>query len=138
MTTPGPVERVPLKVVPYYVQPDPDEPGDEPEYEVHPDEPAARRRTILVGIGAAVLAAAVIALTSTGVVVGAGGDLVASTALAYAAIVVSLVAVVVSLVAIVGGFGRRWGVAALLVAVLANPLVLLTVLDAAERLQTGG
>ena len=137
MTTPGEVERVPIKVVPYYVQ-------DEPDVEVEPDpdpvvEPVEtpRRRTRLVGIGAAVLALATVALTAAAVVISSGGDFPLGTFLAYVAIGTSAAAVLVALVAIVGGFGRRWGIGALVVGVLANPLVLLTVLNWAERLQTG-
>ena len=140
MTTPGEVERVPIKVVPYYVQePEPDLDSartPQPEPEAEPVE-TPRRRTRLVGIGAAVLALATSVVTAAAVVTSSNGDFPVGTFLAYVAIGVSAVAVLVSLVAIVGGFGRRWGIGALVVGVLANPPVLLTVLNWAERLQTG-
>ena len=136
MTTPGEVERVPIKVVPYYVQPSPEEePQQAPEGEEVP--PVPRRRTPLVGIAAAVLALGVVALTTAAIVVASAGDFGLGTTLAYAAIGTSILAVVVAIVGIAGGFGRGWAIPAFIVAVLANPIVLLTVLDFAEGLQTG-
>ncbi|MGK2936245.1 MAG: 1,4-dihydroxy-6-naphthoate synthase [Solirubrobacteraceae bacterium] len=129
MGSPGEIEHVPLKVVPMYVEPEnPEAPAPE---ETEPPEiqvVAKRPRTPFVGIAA--LAVAVVTAVVHGVAVGvaSGGDLSAGTVLAVVAICLSVLAVVGGLVALIGGFGRRWGVAAIVLGALANPVVLLALL----------
>lgn len=123
----GELEPVPLKVVPMYIETD-----DPPTEAGEPVEaaPAPRRpRTKLVGILALVVAVAAAVLQGVGIGVATGGDYPLASALAYGAIVASILAFVAALVAVLGGFGRRWGVAALVIAVFANPVVLLALLS---------
>ena len=127
------VERVPLKVVPIYVQPIEEEP--ELVEEVVVEEPAPRRRPP-VWIAAVVFALATIGVHIAAIVVASAGDFPTGTLLGYIAIVLSVLAVVAALVAVVLGRGRLWAILAAIVAVLANPFVLLTVLTGLSQLQS--
>jgi hypothetical protein len=137
------VERVPLKVVPIYVHPIEDEfadhdagPDGTPADEVVEEEPARRPRTPAFAISAVVLAAVTIAVHIAAIVVAIDGDFPLGTLLGYLAIGTSALAVIVGIVAVVIGRGRGWAFAAVLVAILANPVVLLAVLRALSGLQT--
>ena len=138
----GEVERVPLKVVPIFVQPIVDEPElvvEDDDDDLDPavsaeDEP--RRRTRLVGIAAAVLALGTIGVHIAAVVVSSAGDFATGAQLGWVAIGLSALAVLVGVVAAIIGRGRAWGIVAALVAVLANPYVLLTVLRLLSGAQT--
>ena len=137
----GEVERVPLKVVPIFVQPIEDEPElveeqDEDADAVPSAEAAPRRRTRVVGIAAALLALGTIGVHIAAVVVSSAGDFGTGAQLGWIAIGLSALAVVVGVIAAVIGSGRAWGIAAALVAVLANPYVLLTVLRLLSGAQT--
>lgn len=125
MSEPGAVERVPLKVVPIYIDevvvPDPVETPDAP-----PPEP--RVKTPLLGAAAVAAAAIAGVLQAVAIVVATGGDYFASTVLAYLSIGLAVLGVVVGVVAIVLHRGRRLGVVAVVVGVIANPFVLLTLL----------
>ena len=103
------------------VAPEPIETPDAPP-------PAPRRKTAL--LGATAFAAAVIAgvLQAVAIVVATGGDYFASTVLAYLSIGLAVLGVVVGVVAIVLHRGRRLGIVAVVVGVIANPFVLLTLL----------
>lgn|GEM_PF-2311722 len=135
MTSAGEVERVPLKVVPIYVQPIEDEP-EPPEEEFVAEEPAPKKRTALLGIVAAVLALGTIGVHAAAIVVASTGDFPLGTTLGYVAIGVSVLAVVVGVVAAILGRGRTWGIAATILAIAANPFVLLAVLTFLSGLQT--
>ena len=137
----GEVERVPLKVVPIFVQPI----VDEPELVVEDDddldaavstEDEPRRRTRLVGIAAMVLALGTIGVHIAAVVVSSAGDFATGAQLGWVAIGLSALAVLVGVTAAIIGRGRAWGIVAVLVAVLANPYVLLTVLRLLSGAQT--
>jgi len=120
---PGEVQRVPLKVVPIFIdEPVVAEPIETPDA----PPPAPRRKTAL--LGATALAAAVIAgvLQGVAIAVATGGDYFAATVLGYLSIGLAVVAVVGGVVAIVLDRGRRLGSAAVALGVLANPFVLLT------------
>ena len=137
----GEVERVPLKVVPIFVQPIEDEPEPVEERGEDADavpsaEAAPRRRTRVVGIAAALLALGTIGVHIAAVVVSSAGDFGTGAQLGWIAIGLSALAVVVGVIAAVIGSGRAWGIAAALVAVLANPYVLLTVLRLLSGAQT--
>ena len=127
------VERVPLKVVPIYVQPIEDEP--EPLDEVVAEEPAPRRRPP-AWIAAVVLALGTIGAHIAAIVVASAGDFPMGTLLGYVAIGLSLLAVVAGVIAAILGRGRTWGMVAAVIAVLANPFVLLTVLTGLSQLQS--
>lgn len=136
MTSPGEVERVPLKVVPIYVTPIEDEP-EAPEEEPEVVEEALRVRRPWIGLAAVALTVATIGVHAAAIVVASNGDFPTGTLLGYIAIGLSALAVVVGLVAAVVGRGRAWGIAAAVVAVLANPWVLLIVLRFLSGIQTG-
>lgn len=130
------VERVPLKVVPIYVQPLVDEP--EPPEEIVQDEPEPPARTRpWLGLVAVALTLAMIGVHIAAIVVATAGDFPQGTLLGYLAIGLSGLAVVVGVTAAILGRGRAWGIAATVVAVLANPWVLLGVLRLLSGLQTG-
>jgi len=137
VTSPGDVERVPLKVVPIFVQPieeEPEAPEEEPAEVV--EEPA-RRRSPYVGIVAAVLALGTVGVHVAAIAVATAGDFPTGTYLGYVAIGLSVLAAVVGVTAVIIGHGRVWAIPAIAVAVLANPWVLLTVLRFLSGLQTG-
>ncbi|CAN5397193.1 hypothetical protein BH11ACT5_BH11ACT5_22230 [soil metagenome] len=136
MTSPGEVERVPLKVVPIYLQPIDDEPEAPEEEPVVVEEPVRVRRPYL-GIAAVVLALGTVGVHIAAIVVATGRDFPTGTYLGYVAIGLSALTVVVGLVAAVIGRGRAWGIAAAVVGILANPWVLLVVLRFLSGLQTG-
>lgn len=126
------MEHVPTKVVPFFVTGydevevpvEPEEPADVPE----PAEERVARSSILGQI-ALCLALATAAAHVIGVVLAVSGSFVAGAVFAWIAVVASIVTILVSLVAIVGRFGRGWAIAALILGVFANPLVLLNVLN---------
>ncbi len=136
MTSPGEVERVPLKVVPIYVTPIEDEP-EAPEEEPEVVEETPRVRRPWIGLAAVALTVATIGVHAAAIVFASNGDFPTGTLLGYIAIGLSALAVVVGLVAAVVGRGRAWGIAAAVVAVLANPWVLLIVLRFLSGIQTG-
>ena len=135
--TPGEVERVPLKVVPIFVTPIEEEPEVVEEEPVLVEEPVARPRRPWLGLGAVALTLATIGVHIAALIVSTAGDFPTGTLLAYVATGISAVAVVAGIVAAILGRGRAWGIAAALVAVLANPLVLLAILRFLSGLQTG-
>lgn len=103
-----------------------DEPGPEAEDEVV-DEPE-RRKTAVLGIAAAVLGVSTVAALVTAIVIASTGDWGVATLVAYAAIGLSALSVLGGVIAAIVGLGRRSGVIAVVLGILANPLVLLTVL----------
>ena len=111
------------------VAPEPIETPDAPP-------PAPRRKTAL--LGATALAAAVIAgvLQAVAIVVATGGDYFVATVLGYLSIALAVLAVVGGAVAIVLRRGRRLGIAAVAVGVLANPFVLLSLFRLVGTLTT--
>ena len=86
------------------------------------DADAASRR--LLGPLAVLVAAVSAFVTAAAVSVAAGGDFSTGTALSWSAIVGTAIAFVIGAAAVVLARGRRWGVVAMVVALLANPLVL--------------
>lgn len=131
MTIPGELDKVPIKVVPIYLEPVVESEPLEPEIVVEPEpEDAPRRSTALVGSLALLAAFAAVVVTGVGVGVASSGAYEAGTVLAWVAIVLSAVAVIGGLVAAIAGWGRRLGIAAIILGVLANPWLLATVLGA--------
>ena len=126
------MEHVPTKVVPFYVTgydevdvpTEPEEPAEAPE----PAEARVSRSSILGQI-ALCLALATAAAHVIGVVLAVSGSFVAGTVFAWIAVVASIVTILVSLVSIFGRFGRGWAIAALILGVFANPLLLLNMLN---------
>jgi len=89
-------------------------------------EPRLPRRTL----GVAALAVALLVVVGTAVAVGlaTGAAYEAATIVAWLAIGASGVVVVAGLLAIAADRGRRWGVAAVLIGVAANPFLLRSIL----------
>jgi hypothetical protein len=81
----------------------------------------------VVALGVAVLAAVV---EIVAIAIGSAGQWPLATGLAWAAIVLTVVAVALGIVAVVRTRGRAWGVGAIVLAVVANPLVQIGVLRA--------
>ncbi|MGV8913310.1 MAG: 1,4-dihydroxy-6-naphthoate synthase [Rhodoglobus sp.] len=133
MTNPGDIERVATKVVPYYVV------GiveDEPEVETEPPESdnvgtdsylVRRPRPTWLGFIAAALGVATLILFIVAMLIATGGNFPAGTMLSYVTIAVSIVAVITAVLCLVLGYQRRWAAFGLALAVLANPIVLVTV-----------
>lgn len=136
--SPGEVERVPLKVVPIFVQPIEEEPEapDAPDEDLVEEEPAPKPRTPLFAAAAGLLALATVAVHIAAIAVATGGDFPTGTFLGYFAVGLSGLAIVVGAVAIIRGRYRAWAIAAVVLAVLANPVVLLVVLRFLSGLQT--
>ena len=87
--------------------------------------PARLGGVVALGVAALAAVAEVIAI-----VVGSAGEWPLATGLAWVVIVLTVVALVLGVVAVVRDRGRAWGIAAIVVAVLANPLVQIGVLRA--------
>jgi len=86
-----------------------------------------------LGPSAAALAVVGAVVTAAAISVAAGRDFPAATALAWSAIAGTAVAFVLGAAAVVLARGRRWGVVAMVVALLGNPLVLRFVLGLFDR-----
>jgi hypothetical protein len=95
----------------------------------HPVEPQHRiapaRRPVRWGRGGLVLAVLMVAVLIAALAVNAPGRYLTSTVLAYVADGLSVVALVLGIVGIAANRGRGAGIAAVVLAVLGNPLVLL-------------
>jgi len=132
VTNPGDIERVATKVVPYYVvgvvddEPEVSTELPEPETVDH-DKVVRRPRPTWVGFIAAVLGLATLVLFIVAMLVATGGDFPAGTLLGYVTVVVSISAAVTAVISLILGLQRRWAALGLAVAILANPIVLVTV-----------
>ena len=93
----------------------------------HTSEP--RRRTALLGLGALAIAVLTAVLTGLGVSAATAGDEGAAQWLAVAAIAASILSFLAGAFALVTGRGRLAGSLAAVLAVGANPWILLRVLD---------
>ena len=85
---------------------------------------AAKRSLRRLGMASLVLAISVVLLEVLAIAIGSGGAWGAATALAWFVIALFVVSIALGLAAIVTGNGRRWGIGAVMVSLLANPLVL--------------
>lgn len=96
------------------------------------DAPRAKRRSVpwILGVVGLTLAAAAAVLQVLGIIQASGLNWQRGTLLAWVAIGVSTVAFLIGLIAIILNRGRRWGVAAMILAVVANPWVLTQLLGA--------
>ena len=135
MTEPDAIERVPTKVVPYYVV------GyDEETIPAGPEtEPVELSRipTALVGIVALGFAVITAVVQVIAIVTASAHDFEQGTVLAWSAIVLSVFAVAGGVVAIILRRGRRWGVVAIVLGVIGNPFILLVVLSFVRGLEAG-
>jgi hypothetical protein len=137
----GPIEKVPLKVVPYYVDPEPLqlEPGVpvDPVVESGPVvelvETAPRRRFPFLGATALVLAVLTAAVHVAALVASTAGDIRLGTVFAFLAIGLSIISVASGIVSIIVDRIRWPGIAAIPLGVLANPFLLLQLLRWVEQ-----
>ena len=133
VTEPGKIQKVAIKVVPMYIEPDPAErvdAGSAADAQQPPVGRPPREKTIFAGVFAVAASIGTASLTAFAIVVAGHGVYNTSTALAWFAIGLSVVAIVVGTWAIATDRGRRWAVIAIVLGVLANPYVLLTGLTA--------
>lgn len=122
--------EVGIKVVPMYIEGE-----DAPVDEEH--APVERVKTPVLGVVALALGALTGAALVTAIIVASAGDWSLGTIVGYGAIGLSVLAVVGGVTAVVLGLGRRWGVLAVVLGVLANPLVLLAILRFFGGIETG-
>jgi len=92
------------------------------------DAPQHPHRPRWPGSLAGGLAILMVITWAVGLACALGGLLELAVGLSYSALLLSVLAVLAGLVAVVGRWGRGWGIAAIAVGVLLNPLVLLHVL----------
>ena len=78
-----------------------------------------------LGMASLVLAISAVVLEVLAIAIGSGGAWGAATALAWFVITLFVVSIALGSAAIVTGNGRRWGIGAVTVGLLANPLVLI-------------
>jgi hypothetical protein len=102
-------------------------PGAEPD--AQPERPAPS-----LGVVATVGAAALGVVVAVAVAVAAEGDQAAGTGLAWVAIVGTALTFALGIGAVVLRRGRRWGIAAVILSVLANPWILTRALSFLETL----
>jgi len=100
-------------------------PGGESGPAPDPAPERRERKPAPLGRIALLLSVVMVALVVVAIQVDAPGHYLAATVLAYAAITVSAAAVVLGLVAAIRGRQRGVAIAALVIAVLGDPLVLL-------------
>ncbi|MDP3208019.1 MAG: hypothetical protein Q8M65_02625 [Rhodoglobus sp.] len=127
MTEPGPTPKVPIKVVPIYF----DVPATVPVDTAQPeDAPHAQPREKTASLGTAAVVLAVVAgiLQGVGIGVATAGDFSQATIFAYLAIAIAVVALGAGVAAIVLDRGRRLGIIATILAIFANPYLLLGML----------
>lgn len=123
-----------IKVVPMFIDGEGEGEGEPAEEESAPPE---RTGTALLGILALAFAVLTAGALAVGVVMATAGDYRLATVVAYGAIGLSVLAVIGGVLAAILGWGRRWGVVAIIVGVVANPLVMLAALRFVGGLQTG-
>ena len=77
-----------------------------------------------LGMASLVLAISAAVLEVIAIAIGSGGAWGAATALAWLIVALFAISIALGLAAILTGNGRRWGIGAVIVSLLANPLVL--------------
>ena len=82
-----------------------------------------------LGFSATVLAAGLLFVLGYAMVAAVDGDAGRATTLAWIAIVGSIVTGLMGAVALIGGYGRLWGLCAIIVSIIANPVVLRLILE---------
>jgi hypothetical protein len=135
VSNPGDVERVATKVVPYYVVGVVDDSSDTPkegspppeQQDTRDDNVVRRARPTWIGFIAAALGVATLALLIVAMAVATAGNFSAGTWIGYITVVVSISAAVIAGISLIFGYRRRWAAGGLALAILANPLVLVTV-----------
>lgn len=128
VTNPGELEKVPIKVVPIYIEPVLEEYVDP----VPPETPAAPatpvRRSTLLGQLAFTTALLTVVAHVVAVVVASSNLWTTGTVLGWVAIGLSALAIVAGTVAIILRRGSRYGIVAIVLGLIGNPFLLLVVL----------
>lgn len=93
------------------------------------DDEAPRSRPLPIGVFALVLALLLIALEVVGVLLALDGQHDAARLIGHIVTLGTAAPFLLGLAALITGWGRAWGATAVILAVLANPLVLNTVLS---------
>ena len=107
-----------------------DVPGGADDSDASPDaEQAVPRRPRWPGSLAGGVAILMVLTWATGLAVMMGGGFELGVGLSISAAILSVLAVLGGVVAVVGRWGRGWGVAAIVVGVLLNPVVLIYLLS---------
>lgn len=128
VTNPGELEKVPIKVVPIYIEPVYEEYVDPVPPVADEAPPPAPRRSTLIGQLAFTAALATVVTHVIAVVVASANLWTTGTVLGYIAIGLSALAVVGGTVAIILRRGSRYGMVAIVLGLIANPFLLLVVL----------
>lgn|GEM_PF-2275739 len=157
------LDRPAIKVVPYFIDERPvgsvpidprqraaapDVPGentdsdqspwvDEGAEPVRSDSTSRRTRGGWLGVAAFAIAVGAALACGIGVGVASNGSWTLATGLAYAGVGFSVIAVVLGLFAVFADLGRRFGTWAVIIGVLANPIVLLALLRAVSAIRVG-
>jgi hypothetical protein len=87
-------------------------------------EAAPRRLPRWIGLAGFVFAVLLIVLEGVAIGIASNRDWSTATTLAWAVIVLMVVSFLCGLAAVIRRLGRRWGVAAMVLSVVGNPLVL--------------
>lgn len=93
------------------------------------DGEAVERRPLPLGLFAFILVVLLIALEVVGVVLAVGAQYESATLIGHIVTLGTAAPLLLGLAALITGWGRGWGFVAVVLAVLANPLVLNAVLD---------
>ncbi|CAN5601696.1 hypothetical protein BH10ACT7_BH10ACT7_19190 [soil metagenome] len=128
VTNPGELEKVPIKVVPIYIEPVLEEYVDPATPEAEATPPVAVPRSSLIGQLAFIAALLTVVAHIVAVVVASGNLWATGTVIGWVAIGLSALAVVGGTVAIILRRGSRYGIAAIVLGLIANPYLLLMVL----------
>lgn len=125
MTNPGEIDKVPIKVVPIYIEPVVEEYVEpEPPF-AEPTPTDAIPRSPLIGRIAVLLAVLTLIAHIIAIPVSSANAWTTGTVIAWAAIGMSILAVGTGIAAIITGHGRAWGIVAVVLGIVANPYLLL-------------
>jgi len=94
------------------------------------EEAAEQSKTAHLGFSATILAAGLLFLVGYAVIAAADGDFEKGTILAWVAVVGTILTALMGAAALVLGYGRLWGLVAIVLSLLANPVTLTVILDA--------
>jgi len=94
------------------------------------EEQVDSAKTAHLGFSATILAAGLLFLVGYAVMAAADGDFEKGTVLAWVAIIGTILTGLMGAAALVLGYGRLWGLAAVLLSVVANPVTLTAILGA--------
>lgn len=100
------------------------------------EEPIDQAKTAHLGFSATILSAGLLFLVGYAVMAAAEGDFEKGTILAWVAIVGTILTGLMGAAALVLGYGRLWGLLAIVLSLFANPVTLSAMLDGFGALAT--